>query len=154
MALSFSEFSELAERVGICDVLAIPSEEIIHFPNDRHRNVQGIAEFVLRNIASIKIKSGKFQAWLVDGKHAKRTGVFHPFCGMAGISRCDFVENDLRKDTVKTWHGILPPVPGDFLSGSHDDVSARAGHQVAQNCGFDIDGFHGGMDQQGRARSD
>jgi hypothetical protein len=35
MALIFAELSELAERVGICDVLAVSSKEIIHFPNAR-----------------------------------------------------------------------------------------------------------------------
>ena len=60
MALVFTEFSELAERVGICDVLAVPSEEIIYFPNDCHCNVQGIANFIFGNITAIKIKTGEF----------------------------------------------------------------------------------------------
>ena len=60
MALVFTELTELTESMGIGDVFAIPSQQIIHFPDDRHCNVQGIANFAFRNIAAVKIQFGKF----------------------------------------------------------------------------------------------
>lgn len=59
MALVFTELAKLSEGMGIGDMLAIPCQKVIHFPDDRHRNVQGIANFAFRNIASIKIQLGK-----------------------------------------------------------------------------------------------
>ena len=71
MALVFTEFAKLSERMRIGDMFAIPSKQIIHFPDDRHRNVQGIANFAFRNIASFKIKLGEIQTALVHGERSK-----------------------------------------------------------------------------------
>ena len=40
IALAFAEFAELSKCMGIGDVLAIPCEEVIYFPNDRHFPVE------------------------------------------------------------------------------------------------------------------
>ncbi len=102
MALVFTEFAELSERMGIGNMLAVPRKEIIHFPNDRHRNVQRIANFAFRNIASVKIQLGELQAWLVHSERAERAGSIQTYCRMCRIPSCDFVKNDLRKDAVET----------------------------------------------------
>lgn len=102
MALVFTELAELAKRMGIGDMLKIPREEIIHFPDDRHRNVQSIANFAFRNIAAVEKLSSKLQAWPVHRKRAERAGLIQTFRRVCRVPGCDFVEHDLRKDAVET----------------------------------------------------
>lgn len=71
MALVFTEFTKLSERMRIGNMFAVPNKQIIHFPNDRHRNVQGIANFAFWNISALKIKLSEIQTALVHGERSK-----------------------------------------------------------------------------------
>ena len=55
MALVFTEFSELPESMGIGDVLTIPCEKIVHFPDHCYSDVQSIPNLIFWNVTSIKI---------------------------------------------------------------------------------------------------
>jgi hypothetical protein len=54
--------------MGVGDMLAIPSKEIIHFPNDSHSNMQCIPDFIYGNIPTIKIQFSEIEAGLIDRK--------------------------------------------------------------------------------------
>jgi hypothetical protein len=53
--------------MSISDVLAVPREKVIHFPNDCHSNVKRISDFIFRDIPTIEIKLGEFHGFFVYG---------------------------------------------------------------------------------------
>lgn len=130
MALIFTEFTKLAQRMGVRDVFTVPSKEIIDFPNDRHRNMQGVAYFGFGNVSLVEIKPSEFQTWLGYCQYAEECSTFQTFECVVGISCSNLVEDNLRNDTVKFGHGVLPPFTSHFLACRNDDVPTRTGNEV------------------------
>ena len=78
MALAFAEFAELSKCMGIGDVLAVPRQEIIYFPDDRHGNMQSVPDFTLRDVTSDEIALREVGTMLIDGKCRKIARVMEP----------------------------------------------------------------------------
>ena len=69
MALTFGEFAELRNHVGICDVFAVPSQQIVRFPKHCKRNVKRVAHLGVRNVTATEILPGKCDACRIDGQN-------------------------------------------------------------------------------------
>ena len=82
MTLVFTELAKLPKCMGIGDVLAIPRQEVIYFPDDRHCNVQRVPDFPLRDVTPVEISPGEIDTMFIDGKRRKIAGVIESFCSM------------------------------------------------------------------------
>ena len=45
---------------------------------------------------------------------------------------------------------MIPPFPGEFLTGCYDDVPAWPGDQITQDRSFDVNRFHGGANEKSK----
>jgi len=50
--------------MGIRDVLAVPREKVIYFPNNRHCDVQCVTNFIFGNVTTVEIELREIQTGL------------------------------------------------------------------------------------------
>ena len=76
---TFTKFPELPQSMAIRDVLTVPSEEIVYFPDYRHCNVERVAYFVFWDISFVQILPSEEGAFFVQCQNRKLVGLLEAF---------------------------------------------------------------------------
>ena len=124
---------------GVGDVPAVPTQKYIHFVNGGERDVGGVA-----------VGSGGQQA-RAENLLGQRVGLIgqiqqrdfsHEFDSLIchrRLTAADFVEDDLRGEKFVLLAFQIPPVTGELLMGSLDQIARRSCDNVARYRAFDVD---------------
>ena len=145
MALAFSEFAELSDCVGICDVLAIPRQKIFRFPKHRKRDVQRVAHFGVRDKPTTEILVCKGNDCRFDGQNRQVRNSCQPKRRQFGIASCDFVQHHLGNDAFVGWLAVVPPLPCQILTRRNDAVPTGSRNELTDDSAFNINRLHGNV---------
>ena len=127
---------------GVCEVGAIPSEEVVDPMDDGEGQVGGVQlcfgwELQKLDDGLRERKNLRQDFKLRDARH-----YFHPFCGSRGIALGDFRPHGDGGVKAEADPFMIPPILRELLMGCHRFPSHLTSREVAGNGGLDVNGFH------------
>ena len=127
---------------GVCEVGAVPSEQVIHSMGDREGKMGRIQRRFRGKLQELDDGLGERLDTRQDFKFGDVCHYFQPFCGGRCVPLGDFRPHRDGRVEAEVDSFAIPPIHRELLMGRHGLPSATAGRQVAGTGGFDVNGFH------------
>ena len=121
---------------------AIPSQKILNVVDGGNGHMRSISSGVPGDDASIDYSHGKSLGIAGNIKHSEVFGYAVTFFSRRGISSLYLINDKLGDPAIKFPAPFRPPDVRNPLPPCHKYITARPGHQVAYDRGFNIHRFH------------
>ena len=103
--------------VGICQVVAVPCQQIIHFVVRRNGDMQGIADNLGRHEVVCNVNLGNISDIIVDFQKVQFSHNGQLLSFQRVVSALQFVDRGDGSMASKETTTLNPPIPSPMLSG-------------------------------------
>lgn len=123
------------------DMLQVPGQQVLHAIHSGERyvvSVQSGAEWQ-RSACKESISQGRYRGTHLELSNPRQC--CHPFTCHRHFAARDFGNRGVRGEKRELGTMIVPPLARSALTACHQRVAAGAGDEVADDAGFDVDGW-------------